>query len=188
MTLDECRQQVGEWLSLKLTTGRCSALLVDDLAHHMLNRTLNVFSIYDEIGALEGAPLTHSPSTKSASKFRGPILRDLWHKHYTAPAFIFRNLMNHWTRKRSEALFAGIERNDEVPSDRKCDLLVYSLIMGGYRERHEARGMTGEWIVFAKRDNGNVYLTLARHDEADEEIRKRVDQAAAEFSDLELPV
>lgn len=188
MTLDECRQKVEEWLSLKLTIGRCSALLADDLAQHMLGRTLNVFCIYDEIGTLEGEPWTHSQSTKPASMFTRPVLRGLWHKHYTAPAFVMRNLINHWTQARTEALAAEIEARIEVVPDRKCDLLAHRLVVDGYSERHEARQMTGEWIVFAKRDAGNVYLTLASHSEADEKIRERVDRAAAEFPDLELSI
>jgi hypothetical protein len=186
MNLDECRHQVEGWLSIKLTTGRCSALLVDELSHHMLARTLDVFCIYDEIGVLEGAPMTRSRLTKPASMFTHPILRGLWHKHYTTPAFIGRNLTNHWTQLRLKALIADVEADDDVVADLKGNLFIYRLIMDGHRERHEAERMTGEWIIFAKCKGGNAYLTLANHNEADEEIRDRVDRAAAEFADIEL--
>jgi hypothetical protein len=186
VTLDECRREVEAWLSIKLTTGRCSILLIDELAYHMLGRTLDVFCIYDEIGALEDKPESRSSSTKPASIFMGPVLCGLWHKHYTAPAFIVHNLKNHWTQARLKTLIADIEENVEVALDRKGDLLVHRLVIDGHRERHEAGRVTGEWIVFAKRDAGNIYLTLASHNEADEGIRARVDLGAIEFPDFKL--
>jgi hypothetical protein len=186
MRLDECRRNVLDWIGIKLTTGRCSALLVEQLACHMQNRTLDVFAIYDEIGALEGAALTRSRSTKPASMFKGAVLSGLWHKHYATPKFIPHNLINHWTPARLEGLRADVESDADVPIDQKAEVLAYRMVMEGHRERHEECRVTGEWIVYAKGEAGNRYLTLARHGEADEAIRTRADQAAAEFSELKL--
>ncbi len=186
MTLEDCRREVREWLQLKLTTGRCSTLIADELAGHMLGRTLDVFAIYDEIGALEGAGGAYPSSTKPAAPFTGQVLRGLWHKHYSTPAHMMHNIRNHWNLERLEALRVDIEADSTVPAEKKGQLMSHRLIMDGHRERHQLRQETGEWIVYAVRPAGNTYLTLASHIEPDEAIRARADQAAAEFPDPAL--
>jgi hypothetical protein len=186
MTLEECRKEVEGWLQIKLVTGRCSNLLMDELAAHMQGRTLNVFVVYDEIGGLEGAPLTRPRSTKPATAFRGPVLGGLWHKHYSTPAFIGRNLLNHWTPARLAVLTKEVAEDDSVPANRKESLLSYRMVMEGHQERHRQGRVTGEWIVYARGTAANTYLTLASHTEEDDAIRARVDQAAREFPGLQL--
>jgi hypothetical protein len=186
MPLEHCRREVEGWLELKLTSGRCSGFLVDELAHHMLKRTLDVFAIYDEIGGLEGAPFTHPRSTKPASAFRGKVLKGLWHKHYSTPAFLVRNLLNHWTPDRLTALASEVAADETIPTDKRGNFLAHRLVLGGHEERHRQGRVTGEWIVFVKGPSANTYLTLAGHSETDEAIRARADQAAAEFHDLQL--
>ena len=48
-------------------------------------------------------------------------------------------------------------------------LLAYRLYMGALEERSEAKGVTGDWIVFAKHGGNNYYLDLATHEEGDVE-------------------
>ena len=47
----------------------------------------------------------------------------------------------------------------------------------GYLKRHEEKRLTGDWIVLYRKDNQNYYLTLARHEEPDEQIKERVVEA-----------
>jgi hypothetical protein len=44
--------------------------------------------------------------------------------------------------------------------------------------------LTGEWIVFAKTDRPNIYLTLAGHDETNEAVFSRCSMALKEFPEL----
>jgi len=143
MKMEHCRCEVKGWLELKLTSGRCSALLVDELAHHMLNRTLDVFAIYDEIGGLEGAPFTYPRSTKPPSAFRGAVLKGLWHKHYSTPAFLVRNLLNHWTPDRLTALASDVAADETIPVDKQRNFLAHRLVLGGHEERHRQGRVTG---------------------------------------------
>ncbi|MFT3689884.1 hypothetical protein [Paenirhodobacter sp.] len=46
--------------------------------------------------------------------------------------------------------------------------------------------MTGHWLVFARVDERNYYLTLARHDEKDEKIFERVKIAANWYPNTEM--
>lgn len=186
MSLEECRREVEAWLSLKLNTGRTSALLTDELARHMMGRTLDVFSIYDEIGRLERTLPTRSPSSKPAAQFTGKTLAGLWHKHYFSPTFLMRNIVNHWTPGRLTSLHEEIDKDEALCDAEKAKLLSHRIVIDGFQARSRARRLTGEWIVFARHAGANVYLTLASHTEADEGILARVKQAATEFPELEL--
>jgi hypothetical protein len=44
--------------------------------------------------------------------------------------------------------------------------------------------LTGEWIVFAKANGRNIYLTLAGHDESNEAVLSRCSLAPEEFPEL----
>jgi hypothetical protein len=52
-------------------------------------------------------------------------------------------------------------------------------------ERANDGRLTGEWIVFAKQDGVNYYLTLGVHQD-DEAIWRRCKACAAEFPDLRI--
>ncbi len=175
--------EVREWLDLKVVTGRYSVGFVRELAAHLQNRTVNVFSIYDEIGFLEGAQYSRPTQTKPASAFRRKPLLGLWHKHYTQACFLPKNLVNHWSEKRLETLFSAVLVDATIPPERHLDYVAYAMVMEGYQERSAAHELTGEWIVYAKHDGRNYYLTLGTHGE-DDLILNRVRACHSEFPQL----
>lgn len=63
--------------------------------------------------------------------------------------------------------------------------LIHEFVIGGYRERSESRRLTGQWIVFARPDDVNIYLTLGTHGD-DAAILQRVLGCANEFPELDL--
>ena len=103
-------EEVKRWLELNLDTGKVSSLLISQLAHGWINRTLNVHIIYGEIGVLEGVADSRSSNTKPPTQFTGRHLLGLWHKHYTEPSHIVENIKNHWGKNLER--FAFIE--DEI--------------------------------------------------------------------------
>lgn len=167
-------KEIEEWLALKLVTGKCSRELVCDLARHMQERTLHVHMILDEIGGLEGAPGSKPSLTKPATRFRHKPLKGLWHKHFMQPSYICKNLDNHWTPERLGKL-AGEPQTT----------WTYRIFMDGYRDRSRNRALTGEWIVFAKKEGANYYLTLGRHGD-DQKIWHRCLTCAREFGEITL--
>ena len=183
-TLGHYIGEVKGWVALKLTTGRCSALLVRELAGHFIGRTLEVFRIYDEIGHLEGAPKSRPTSTKPAARFKRAPLRGLWHKHYTSSRSIVKNLINHWTDEKLETLASGVSQPRPDDLDALAGFISHRLVIDGYRDRSEAQQLTGEWIVFAKQDGRNYYLTLGTHTEAEDAIVARCAAALAEFPEV----
>jgi hypothetical protein len=54
------------------------------------------------------------------------------------------------------------------------DELVHALVQENYMNRSQQARLTGEWIIFAKTAAGNVYLTLASHQEGDKQIADRL--------------
>jgi hypothetical protein len=46
--------------------------------------------------------------------------------------------------------------------------LVHRFTIGGISERADAGRLTGDWIIFGKRDGQNYYLDLATHEEGDD--------------------
>ena len=124
--------------------------------------------ILHEVDVLEGVAL-HSV-TKEATQFRPP-LHPLWHKHFSTPRHLMRNIGERWGLMRSgnRDLTAMIEK---VASEHgsQPDLwpmrLVHQLVPGGLDQRVEAQRMTGDWIIFAKHDEQNFYVGLATHEEA----------------------
>ena len=61
----------------------------------------------------------------------------------------------------------------------------------GYLQRGNERDLTGEWIVFAKQDGVNYYLTLGTHkkedgERDDEAIWRRCKACATEFPGLRI--
>lgn len=175
------REELEEWLSLQMVSGKYSAGLVDELTTHYVNRTLHVHMVLDEIAALEGRPGAKPSNTKSEALFQRRILKGLWHKHFMQPGYIGQNLQNHWTDERLEQLLR------DVPTSR----IPYDLVLRGYTERagngapDAPPALTGEWIVFAKHDDLNYYLTLGVHGD-DRRIWSRCRACAAEFPELSI--
>jgi hypothetical protein len=177
-------QDTEEMIALRIVSGRYSRGFVREIDDHYENRTLHVHMILDEIAALEGVAAAKPSNMKEATPLRRHPLQGLWHKHFMQPAYIGKNLENYWTPERLEQL----ER--EVPRDR----WIHYFAIEGYSRRAgnappseglQQPALTGEWIVFARHQGLNHYLTLGRHGE-DEEIWKRCRACAPEYPELSI--
>lgn len=176
---------IRENFDLHLRTGRYSTGLVRQLAQMLESRSGSVFAIFDEIAVLEGFPGARLSLTKSPTMFARPPLAGLWHKHYHQATFLPQNILNHW-RANDFATHAEKTVNEAaVPQDKLMGALIHEFVLGGYRQRSQARRLTGEWIVYARRDDVNTYLTLGTHGD-DTAILERVLACASEFPGLEL--
>jgi hypothetical protein len=178
MQLEDARTHVDNWLrEVVLKTGKCSALLRNELAEGMRQRTIDVHAVYDEIGILEGTALRPRTGTKPPQPLRRE-LRGLMHKHYRAASMSSSalNQRNHWTRPENQARLSEIV--NEFFQDGHQGKLAHQLVLGAHTSRHGASQMTGEWIVYAEIDGVTYYLTLGTHGEPDADIRVRVQSAS----------
>lgn len=124
--------------------------------------------VLDELDYLEG--LRAAGETKEEEQFEHPPLYPFWHKHWSAPRHIARNVGIRWaldkTGNRDLTKTMGrIAKDHGDDPDRWQPALVYELVIDGYFSRRAARRITGDWIVFARHGGKNYYLDLATHDE-----------------------
>lgn len=198
-------EEMREWLALKLTTGACAHRLVYELAGHwcrmpqMLGDKLllvDVHAVLDQIGAMEKAPMTRAVPTKPETPFSGP-LTGLWHKHWFQASFLVRNLaeefgqrgmapvFKRWTEQYGKRGWEGRLVDEEM-----AKLIAHAVVDDHLESRagSAAKGaqsrLTGEWIIFAKSQGRNIYLTLGAHGEDNSEILSRCMPAAREFPEL----
>lgn len=181
---DEARHYVVGWLNeVLIRSGQYSSLLVEELAIHMINRTVDVHRVFDQIGRLEDPLFRRGSGVKPASPFTRKVLNGLWHQHYSSAAHLLQNLRNDLRSVEAQATLqkmADAANNGGDPRD-----FVHELVIGGYERRFASVKMTGEWIVFAKGPLGrNYYLTLGEHRDDDAAILERVRRCSIEFPEL----
>lgn len=160
---------------------RISSIFIAQIYRLERNRVLNTFEILDEVKHLEG--LKRSTSTGKERPFNGPVLKGLHKKHFTDARFVLKNIGIHLgyengkTAHLDRIIRQAFERNTSgYVDDDFINYVAHHTTVGAYEERAR-KSLTGEWIVFKKRQGKNYYLTLAAHDEGDESIRHRVEIA-----------
>ena len=128
------------------------------------------FSVLDELDFLEG--VTKSSTTKPPERFkRDPRLRWLWHKHYSSARHIPRNISLRWGLNRGgnralEQLLSSVASEHGIEPHMWPRVLGDKLAVGGYMSR--ARRLTGDWILYARHEGRNYYLTLGTHEEGED--------------------
>ncbi|MBD2443317.1 hypothetical protein H6G25_08945 [Dolichospermum sp. FACHB-1091] len=163
-----------------------SKLLINQL-QLIDDETGNSDLILQEIEILEGKASDLS-STKIPTQYKHLPLKGLWHKHFFMPEFIVKNLCLHLGIDRTNSNVSNIinqvfdSSNSDVITEDMVMNLVYELTEGGMKKRADEQKLTGEWIIYAKYEGKNYYLTLALHDEDDNVIHKRIiDHCKPEF-------
>lgn len=150
--------------------------------------SLHSFYIYDQIDYLEKAKVRSI--TKKEKQFKGSLF-PFWHKHYFVPANIFKNISLRW----------GFENGGNKDFDKMLNLpssahghnedlwpkcLSHALTVEAYKDR-VTRGLTGDWIIYAKHDGINYYLDIAQHEDGIDEKSKHLRQRLNNISQLEFP-
>lgn len=127
--------------------------------------------ILDEMDYLEG--LRSLSKTKKEEQFRHPPLHPFWHKHYSAPRHVLRNIGIRWGLNGSGngALDSMLAQLCKTHGDGDWQgVLAHRVVIEGYADR-SARGLTGDWIIYAEHHGQLYYLDLAAHEESDDSER-----------------
>jgi hypothetical protein len=163
-----------------IAPGRISFLFLSTLfAASKAGRT-DPFLIAREIEALEKNQPT---GLKPPIQNRHPPLKGLWHKHHMqsdirSMALNVQHGLKHFgipylREKVREAEKAGEPRFFSVEDVRP---LTNDAIHGNMERLRQAEKLTGEWIVFAKHEGHNYYLSIATHDRSThEDLRQQID-------------
>ncbi|WP_375762450.1 hypothetical protein ACE10W_37115 [Bradyrhizobium sp. B025] len=141
------------------------------LALRLVGHPADTSAVLHEIGSLEG--LRPATRAKPPQQFKHAPLAPLWHKHFFSPRHLLRNIGERWNLARGAgnrdldvALSEIAAQHGDDPA-KWPSVLVHRLNVGGLEERAHAQRLTGDWIIFAKRDGENYYLDLATHEEAE---------------------
>lgn len=155
-------------------------------AIRIITSQVDIFSILDEIDYLEG--IRNSSRTKDATRFLHPPLYPLWHKHFTTPRHVVKNLSIRWNldgggNKDLTKMINEVAKAHGNDPDKWHGILTDRLVMEGFKERHE-KGLTGDWIIYAQHNCQNFYLDIATHEEGkkpDQLYEKLRNGCASEF-------
>lgn len=154
--------------------GRYSWLFAIDLFMYGEMRVINPLQVMDEVKSLENSD--SRSRTKPETQFRKPPLKGLWHKHYPSARFIAQNIKNHLSgNKLTELVKQTLEGKDTYDDALQIAYeLSHKVVSQSYDERAQSGKLTGEWIIFAKHNNENYYLSMATHDMGDELAHERI--------------
>ena len=154
--------------------GRYSWLFVIDLFMYGGMREINPWQVMDEVKSLEN--YDKLSRTKPATQFKKPPLRGLWHKHYSSARFMAKNIKNHLSgSKLTELVKQTLEGKDTYHDAQQIAYeLSDKVVRQSYDERAQSGKLTGEWIIFAKHNEANYYLSLGTHDMGDDLICDRI--------------
>lgn len=190
--------EMREWLDIRALPGSYSSILVEQLARHLVDKTASIFAVLDEIGKMQGT--WKGKPLGEPQQFKHKPLAGLWKQHFFQAAFMVRNLINE--AHSDESMEAFKEIADAFNSGGNPAKGIHDLIIGGISRRASNGTLTGEWIIYAKDENGeNRFLTLAKHaecerqpgetkqawqQESDAIIYERICACRADFPNLEL--
>lgn len=154
----------------ELIPGRYSSLFVLNLMN--LERVFHIDTapVIREIMHLEdrGPGLQMKPSTE----FRGEHLKGLWHQHFFVvhPSALAHNIQNHLGKSGLGKLVSKHLPVGELITASALNALSHAIVTESLEERADAEKLTGEWIIFAKENDKNYYLSIEPHQQPDERM------------------
>ena len=184
---------VHETPFVNLDISRFSTIFLAQYLQMLYGRTIDVHQMMDEIRFLEGE--RQETQTKNASMFKHFPLKGLMKKHFMDATFFIENIGNHFgmrnggSKKLDQLVKKAFDENKSgYIDDQFIATLAHGFTFSAYEAKAQNKNLTGEWIVFREFEGSNYYLTLASHQEDDEEIYKRVSDAYEfDFSFLPAP-
>lgn len=155
--------------------GRWSWLFAMQLLLHERQNGVDPSLVVAELQALEGQIRT--VATKPATQFSHLPLKGLWHKHFFSAHFVPHNLVMQHSRGRLEKLVERVldPEKHSVVTPELLDQLTYEIVHGALEQREADNSLTGEWIVFAKHEGQNYYLSIALHNSGDQSIFDQIE-------------
>ena len=159
---------------------RMSDLLIEQLRAGLVTNWIHPEKVMDEIYAADRGTTTR---TGAADQFKHPPLKGFWKKHFFQTSFMGRNLMNEWKMENPRSgkfdnLHRTLNKTTKDPLQLSA-MLAHNFVMDGFEKRSREGRLDGEWIIFAKHEGQNYYLTIAFHNEGDEVIFERISSMCA---------
>ncbi|MBP7766639.1 MAG: hypothetical protein KA113_15740 [Syntrophaceae bacterium] len=149
--------------------------VIDLLLFHQVNG-VDPYEILDEIRSLEG--LRPSTGTKAPTQFTREPLIGFWHKHFFSARFVAHNIINELAGDKLSRLVEDVLDPNKSPIITKemINELAHRVTVESLENRGRGGKLTGEWIVFAKHEEKNYYLTLCTHKVGDQALYERINK------------
>lgn len=137
---------------------------------------LNPAKVVAEIRALEG--IGQPMGTKGEEPFKKGALRGLFKKHYLEDGLnsMRANIVLGLGPKQKELpkiIKTLVPTIAHLPPREFCAEIA-NAVTNVYADRARRQKLTGEWLVFAKHEGKNYYLSLATHHEEEDEVCERI--------------
>jgi len=157
-----------------IAPGRYTWFFVFQIFLHLKVHGINPAMIVEEVKALEGHPAC--VRTKPASEFRKEPLKGLWHKHFFSARFIAKNIQNQLSGGRLREIIDEVldPETDSSVTEQMTNELSRRVVSETFEDREAEGKLTGEWIVFAKHEGKNYYLTVSTHNAGDDMIYEQI--------------
>ncbi|WP_162232485.1 hypothetical protein [Methylogaea oryzae] len=136
--------------------------------------------VVSQIRVLEGVEAARG--LKAATQFKHPPLQGLWHQHYLEDglASMAQNIRKGidkfglpWVNQKiADAKLSGEER---YFTEADVTQISHDATASNWERLINNEALTGEWLIFAKHEGKNYYLSLGKHDSGDELLRARID-------------
>ncbi|SOE18833.1 hypothetical protein SAMN05877838_3777 [Hoeflea halophila] len=156
--------QFRDWLAVDSDLAqRISELFWLDMFVGYKRSSLDCRSVLETVKNLEkGEPKN---GVRPASEFTRPPLKGLWHKHHYSGPYLPMNVANNLPDEMLKELVENLKTEDISPEEqnRRCLGEAMKLVKHSLADRSADQRLTGEWIIFAKSDAGNLYLSLGYH-------------------------
>jgi hypothetical protein len=168
-----------------------SKLFIGQLKNAITSGSFNAGAVIDVIKNIQSGTLKNK---KGVRDFKGNILKGFSYAHWFEASFIPKNLQDHWKTESpsSKKMFNAISNSIKKSGVKKGENItresvsqISKDIVDGIFQRSKQGQLTGEWIIFHKKEMLNTYLTIATHHELDETIYLRmVGKCGLEFPEL----
>jgi hypothetical protein len=126
---------------------------------------------------------------KPATQFKNMPLKGLWHKHYFSAHFLVQNIFLALGKNGLDKLVneAFDPAKSDVITREMVNELAQRLAHEPFQARDAAKKVTGEWMVYLRRDGKNYYLCCNTHDANDQFIYDRImEHCVRDFPDLPM--
>jgi hypothetical protein len=125
--------------------------------------------------------------TKPAQAFKKPPLKGLRYKHFFSARFIAHNITSELGKNglRSIVFPELMPNKGGTVTSEMIENIARRIAEEPLEKRAKKGELTGEWIIYLPRKDGNYYLTIAGHDFGDQRIfDKIIANCPRDFPDL----
>ena len=123
---------------------------------------------------------------KAATQFENMPLKGLWHKHYFSARFMPKNIALGLGKGRLSKLVKEVidpGKSLLISNERIIELAWR--VAEIFKTRATANNLTGEWVVYMRREAKNYYLCCGTHDDGDQFIYDRImEHCVRDFPEL----